>query len=254
MIDIHSHIIPNVDDGAKNIDITLDMLRLARESGTKKLVLTPHYFLGRFEVNREKIEKIAIRLKELLIKENIDLEIYVGQEVYFTKYIIEQLQSGEIATINNSKYLLIEFNMNSIDKEALEIIHEMKIQGIVPVIAHPERYVEFQKKPSLINQYMEMGCLFQLNANSLSGLLGRESEKLAKMYLKENLYSFLGSDAHGNGRRNTNIQQYKSIIEGINCDFIKQSTENGIKLLNNQDIKNCGNKIKREKKKLFGLF
>ena len=150
--------------------------------------------------------------------------------------------------------MLIEFEPNKINKSAIDTIYELKLKGIKVIIAHPERYIEFQKSPSYINQFIEEGCLFQLNANSISGILGKETKKLAEVFLENNIYSFIGSDAHGEGKRNTDIMQYKEKIESIKRNFLKLAKENGENLLNNEEVEFKGQKITQKKKGIFSFF
>ncbi|MGL4739218.1 MAG: tyrosine-protein phosphatase [Sarcina sp.] len=254
MIDLHTHIIPEIDDGSKTEEMTLEMLKIAEKSGTKKIVLTPHYFKGKYMVPLNEVKQKLIYLKDLSKDNGINIELFCGQEVYFTPSILEDFKNGVIGTINNSKYMLIEFNLSSFDyelNEILDILYELKIRGVVPIIAHPERYKDFQKNPEKINDFIEIGCLFQMNAGSITGSLGSDSKKLAKILLKNRIYSFIGSDAHNTGRRGTNVLEHKKEIETIEPNFFDKTIKNSDKLLLNEDVYFTGNNIK---KKIFGIF
>lgn len=254
MIDLHTHIIPKIDDGSKSEEMTLEMLRIAEQSGSKKIVLTPHYFKGKYMVPLDEVKKQLVYVKKLVEDNNINIEIFCGQEVYFTPSILEDFKTGLIGTINDSKYMLIEFNLSRFDyevSEILDVLYELQVRGVVPIIAHPERYKEFQKAPEKINDFIELGCLFQMNAGSITGMLGSDSKKLAKILLKNGVYSFIGSDAHNTGRRNTDILSYKKEIEMVEKNFFNKTIENSEKLLINEEVYFTGNKIK---KKIFGIF
>ncbi|MGL4452996.1 MAG: tyrosine-protein phosphatase [Sarcina sp.] len=254
MIDLHSHIIPMIDDGAKDENTTLQMLKRAQESGTKKIVLTPHYFRGRYMTPLNEVRNLTKQIKDIAKENEIDIELYHGQEIYVTNSLLEDLESEEIGCINDTKYMLLELDLAQIQDSVLDIIYELSIKGIVPVIAHPERYIDFQKHPSKINKFIDEGCLFQLNAGSIEGVLGKASQKLAKLYLEQNIYSFIGSDAHSNGQRNTDINQFAQQIKEINKDFIKTSIENAEKLLNDEEVRFTGKRIERREKKKKGIF
>ncbi|WP_066875176.1 tyrosine-protein phosphatase [Clostridium mediterraneense] len=254
MIDIHSHIISKIDDGSKTDVMSISMLKRAADSGTKKIIATPHYFTGRFEKPLVEVKKRVEELRQLAKENNIDLEIYAGQEVYFTRSLLEDLDNGNIGTLNDSRYMLIEFNMAEMDKEIFNILYELKIKGIKPIIAHPERYRVFNEDPSKINEFIDEGYLFQMNANSIEGRMGKEAKKTAEIFLKNNIYSFIGSDAHSDRSRNTDITQYKDLIEKINPSFLEDSISNGEKLLNNKEIIFNGYKVKEKKKGLFSFF
>lgn len=254
MVDLHSHLIWDIDDGSKSKEMTINMLRQAVDGGTKKLVLTPHYLPGYYEVP---IIKVKERRKEieLLVKElNLDIGIYCGQEVYFNEKILENFENKLIGTINESRYMLIEFNMKSFSiEEVTEILYELQIKGIVPVIAHPERYNKFIKNPSLINELVKEGFLFQLNIGSITGDFGKEVKKTAELLLKNKIYSFFGSDAHRDEKRNPNIKEGIETLKAANSKYFNYLKNSAEELLDNKEIKFMGNMIK-EKKGLLAIF
>lgn len=254
MIDIHSHIIPLIDDGAKSQEMALDMLSLAARTGTTKIILTPHYFRGKFMTPISEVKEKLIYMKKLINDNGINLELYAGQEIYFTPSLLEDLKNGQIGTLNDTRYMLIEFSMTEIAQEALDILYELKVKGIVPVIAHPERYIQLQKEPSKINEFIEEGYLFQLNAGSVGGLLGKEAKKTAEIFLENNIYSFIGSDAHSNSRRDTDLEKYKENIERIQNGFMKVASDNAQLLLDDEEVRFKGRKIEKKKKGFFSLF
>lgn len=254
MIDIHSHIIPNIDDGSTSEEISIEMLKQAYESGTRVLVLTPHYYRGKFIEPLERVKQKAEEVRSLAKRNDIDIELLVGQEVYFTPSLLEDLDNKEIGTINDSRYMLIEFNLMKFEYEYFDILHELRVRGITPIIAHPERYRDFQKEPSKINEFIDAGCLFQLNANSTSGILGSEAKKLSELFIKNRIYSFIGSDAHGLGKRNTDVSIYQNDIEKVDRNFFEEILKNSIRLTKNESVSFEGEKIKLKKKRFFNLF
>ncbi|WP_097033170.1 tyrosine-protein phosphatase [Clostridium tertium] len=254
MVDLHSHLIWGIDDGSKSRDMTLNMLRQAVEGGTSKLVLTPHYMPGYFEVPLEEVKKKAEDLRNLVRKENLNIDIYQGQEVYYTNNILENYIKKYIGTINNSRYMLIEFNMRDFSiKEVIENIYELQIKGIVPVIAHSERYQKFIKNPSLINEFIKEGFLFQLNIGSITGDFGKDVKKTAEIYLKNKIYSFIGSDAHRDTKRNPDMTNGLEIMKNFDENYFDYLIDSGENLLDNNQIQFIGSAIK-EKKGLFGIF
>ena len=214
MIDIHSHIISGIDDGSKNTEMTIKMLEMAEESGTTDIVATPHFMRGRFEVTYKEVIDEVENLKKLTKENSININIYSGQEVYYSRNILEYYNQGMIGTINNTRYMLIEFPMLEFNiEEAINTLYELQIRGIVPIIAHPERYKQFIKNPSQINLLIKEGMLFQVNAGSINGDFGRDVKKTAIKYLNNNIYSFIGSDAHRDKGRNTDIKNVIEILE-----------------------------------------
>ena len=182
MIDIHSHIISGIDDGSKNTEMTIKMLEMAEESGTTDIVATPHFMRGRFEVTYKEVIDEVENLKKLAKENSININIYSGQEVYYSRNILEYYNQRMIGTINNTRYMLIEFPMLEFNiEEAINTLYELQIRGIVPIIAHPERYKQFIKNPSQINLLIKEGMLFQVNAGSINGDFGRDVKKTSKI-------------------------------------------------------------------------
>lgn len=250
MIDIHSHIISGIDDGSKNTEMTIKMLEMAEESGTTDIVATPHFMRGRFEVTYKEVIDEVENLKKLTKENSININIYSGQEVYYSRNILEYYNQGMIGTINNTRYMLIEFPMLEFNiEEAINTLYELQIRGIVPIIAHPERYKQFIKNPSQINLLIKEGMLFQVNAGSINGDFGRDIKKTAIKYLNNNIYSFIGSDAHRDKGRNTYI---KNVIKILEYNQRKSFINNGKAMLKNEEIEFRGIPIKE--KKFLGIF
>ena len=250
MIDIHSHIINEIDDGSKSIEMTINMLKKAEQSGTTDIIATPHFMRGRFEVEYKDVVKKVEELREIAKENNIDINIYAGQEVYYSKNILDYYNDKMIGTINNTKYMLIEFPMLDFNiDEVINTIYELQIRGITPIIAHPERYKPFIKKPSMINSLIKEGMLFQLNAGSLTGSFGKDVKKTATKYLENNIYSFIGSDGHRDRGRDTDMKEALGILER---NQRKSFIDNGLLMLENEDVNFKGSLVKE--KKFLGIF
>ena len=254
MIDLHTHLIWDIDDGSLSKEMTINMLRQAYEGGTKHLVLTPHYFPGYFQAPKRVVKEKCEEIKALAKEENIKLEIYCGQEVYYNDKILDQYEDEIIGTINDSDYMLIELNMREFSKdEVLDKIYELQLQGVKPIIAHPERYKIFLKKPWLINEFIEEGYLFQLNSGSLTGYFGKDVKRLAETFLKNRIYSFVGSDAHRDEKRNPNMFEIIELLEEMDKQYFEYIRESSKKVLQNEEVEFIGKLIK-EKKGLFSFL
>ncbi|WP_195986708.1 CpsB/CapC family capsule biosynthesis tyrosine phosphatase [Clostridium sp. D53t1_180928_C8] len=250
MIDIHSHILNDIDDGSKDIEMSISMLKKAELSGTTDIIATPHFMRGRFEVEYNEVLNRVEKLKKISRENNIDINIYAGQEVYYSRKILEYYNDKMIGTINNTRYMLIELPMLEFDiNEIINNIYELQLRGIIPIIAHPERYKPFIKKPSMINILIKEGMLFQLNAGSITGTFGKDVKKTAVKYLENNIYSFIGSDAHRDRGRDTNMTEALKTLE-----LNQRSTfdENGKAMLKDEEIDFKGILVKE--KKFLGIF
>lgn len=257
IVDIHSHILPGIDDGSKNIEMTLEMLRNAERDGTKEIVATPHYLLEYGEATIEEVKVLVEGINSRLIKEDINIKIYSGQEVYFNEHIVRDYMEGNIGTINDSRYMLIEFPMHRFDKNIFETIYELQVRNIIPIIAHPERYIPFRDEPSLINDFIDEGYLFQMNAGSIEGKFGEKIKKTANLFLENNIYNFIGSDAHNIENRNTGLKNSINLLNEKGKDNGKVNQlifeDSSNKLVKNEQVKFIGKKIKT-KKSIFSFL
>ena len=257
ILDIHSHILPGIDDGSKNMEMTLEMLRNAEKEGTKEIVATPHYLLEYGESVIKEVKVLVEEVNSLINKEGIDVKVYSGQEVYFNENIIVDYIEGNIGTINNSRYMLIEFPMHRFNKNEFDIIYELQIRDIVPIIAHPERYRLFRDEPSLINNFIDKEYLFQMNSGSIEGKFGESVKKTANLFLENNIYNFIGSDAHNIENRNTGLKKAINILNENSNDKGKIQEhifqESSKKLLKNEFIEFIGKKVKI-KKSIFSFL
>lgn len=197
MIDIHSHVLPGIDDGSCSFEESIEILKKAYENGVTDLVATPHYIVGSdFTVNNAEKRKLLTKLKRLIKKENIDINIYLGNEVFVENNMSELKKTSKVATINNSKYLLFELPMNYKFNGLDDVIFGLRNKGFIPVIAHPERYAFLKENPSLIENLIDKGALFQSNIGSFIGSYGKKSKEVALLFLKHHAITFIGSDTH----------------------------------------------------------
>ena len=250
IVDIHSHILPGIDDGSKSIKMSIDMIKRSYEEGTRDIIATPHFRRGCFDTPYNEVKDIVKYFNSLIKEEGLDIRIHYGQEVYYSDKMIEDLEKGFIGTINGGRYLLLEFPMRKIPSEAIDYIYELSIRGIIPIIAHPERYSDVIRKPEVLNDFIEEGCLFQLNAGSIRGDFGKDSKRVAEALIKNGVYSFIGSDAHNDRSRRTGIREECKEVFKSNIALRKIFMENSIKLLNNDEIEFTGNLIRKKR----GLF
>lgn len=216
MIDFHSHIIPNVDDGSKSVEETFELLKEAKEAGFSGVISTSHYMEGYYETDVAERNVWIKAISENLDKKDIDLKLYLGNEIYITKNIVNLLETGKATSINNSNYVLFEFPMNTKPMDMYDIIYDMLEYKLIPILAHPERYSFVQKDPNLIYDLIEKGVLMQSNYGSIIGMYGEKAEIVVRKLLENNMVHFLGSDVHKVGsiypRIQNSLKEIKDII------------------------------------------
>jgi protein-tyrosine phosphatase len=200
VIDIHSHIMPAIDDGARTIEEALEMARIAAADGIEYMVSTPHMFngLSNNPAPAEVVERVAA-LNEAI--NNPAITILPGNEVHISHDLAQQVKQGRVTTINQQIYLLVEFPQFTVPVGAAELFHQMLLQGVHPILVHPERNGQIQAKPSLVAQFVERGVLVQLTAMSVTGEFGPAAKSTAELLLRQNCVHFLATDAHRATRR-----------------------------------------------------
>jgi Capsular polysaccharide biosynthesis protein len=253
MIDIHSHVLPGIDDGAKEIDMTLNMLQIAVSNGTHQIVATPHYRTGYYENNYEDVNKIVGEVNNIIRAKDMDIKVILGQEIFLDNHTVEMYKKGIIGCIENTQYMLVELPMDVMPKNAIDIIYELKLKGVKPIIAHPERYNYIIEKTSMINDFIEEGCLFQINAGSITGVFGKKVQKTSEILMQQGVCNFIASDAHSTGRRCPGIKEAFEIVKALDRDLAEDIMNNGKILLDNKKIFLNAEKIK-EKKGLFSFL
>lgn len=198
MIDIHSHIIPNVDDGAQSWEEAVTMCRMAWEDGTEVMVATPHVFNGLYEHNGVNIGDQMEALKERLLGDGVALEVRQGAEVYCRPDLASVLEVNPDLTLNaGGRYFLLEFPHSAVPPNADQLILELVAKNLIPIIVHPERNFRVQGNIELLENFIRLGALCQITAMSLTGGFGLRARKCANELLDKGCVHVIASDAHG---------------------------------------------------------
>ena len=163
MIDFHSHIIPNIDDGSRSIEETFNLLKEAKEAGFEGIVLTSHYIEDYYQTDVPERDMWVKAISENLGAKGIDIDLYLGNEVYMTENMMQLLIDGKASTINNSCYVLFEMPLNAEPMNMYDVIYSLQENKLIPVLAHPERYSFIQKEPELVYDLIQKGVLMQAN-------------------------------------------------------------------------------------------
>lgn len=199
MIDIHSHILPNIDDGARNIEETIQLMKEAEKVGFEAIISTSHYREGYYETATPERELWMNLIYQKLKEEDIHLQLYLGNEIYLSENIISLLEEGKASTINDTSYVLFEMPLNVEPLNLYNVVYEMLQYKLVPILAHPERYTFIQEDPELIYDLIEQGVLMQSNYASITGYYGKKAQMIMEKMLENNMVHFLGSDVHRPG-------------------------------------------------------
>lgn len=202
MIDLHTHILPFLDDGAKNYEEALAMLCCAEEDGIDIVAGTPHFVPGKYAPSAEKVKLVCGELNEKAVEAGIKTKVIPGHEVRAGAGILNKLRNGEILTYDKcSKYILLELPYTSIPEWMDKMMFELGIADITPIIAHPERNSGFHKTPERLFELVQKGCLAQLTAGSLLGYFGEDVKELSEKLLRHKLIHLIASDAHDSVER-----------------------------------------------------
>lgn len=198
MIDLHIHILPGIDDGAQTMDEALEMAEIAVESGVDTLIVTPHSNqVGRFEnYNTPELTEAYDIFRRILEEEQIPLKVLPGMEIFASDEMGRKIKEGLLTGLNHSDYFLMEFPFDAEAWWMGEILEEILELGKIPLIAHPERYYEVQDYPELVWEWIQLGCLTQVNKGSAFGNFGRLAQRAAEFLLSNDLVTCIASDAH----------------------------------------------------------
>lgn len=211
--DIHSHILPELDDGAQNIEESLYLARIASENGVKNIIATPHVG-GRFPVLLKKeIEKKVEALNSVLGEQSIDITIYAGAENVVLPELSDWFDDGTLVTLAGSDYVLLDLPFNELPLYLPTLIFDLRLRGVTPILAHIERNTEIQRDINLVEPLINQGAVTQVNCTSFTGVLGAPSQKCALELLNKDLINVIASDSHSYGGRNPNFQEVLDIIE-----------------------------------------
>ena len=194
-VDIHSHLLPSIDDGAKNMEHAIELILELKGMGYKKLITTPHVsdmFLNNSKIILDRYKALKKELK----KRKIEIEIEVAAEYYIDEHFERLLKTKELLTFGNKNYLLFELSYFTEPKDLESLIEDIKLAGYIPVLAHPERYLYWHNSIKKYFEIKSMGLLFQINQNSIVNYYSDEITNIVKQLITNGLVDFIGSDTH----------------------------------------------------------
>ena len=205
-IDIHSHIIPGVDDGSPDLETSLGLLRMAVESGTTDIIATPHVIDVSTTLTWDAIRRYVEALQKEADDRGIPINIHPGAETELNWDLLELIRQDRSAfCLAGSRYLLMEMPSLMLPPHLEEMIYELQLLDIVPVLAHPERQMQLMEQPEKLLELLKRGCVAQCNGGSLTGIFGPKAHEKVHMLLDNHMVAFMGSDAHNLKHRNTDL-------------------------------------------------
>lgn len=252
MIDIHCHILPSIDDGARNLKDSLTMAKQAESEGIKTIIATPH-LNSQYNNRRAIILEKVVELNQALQEEKVNVQILAGQEPRIYGEILEDFDKGDIQTLNGTKYLFIEFPSSHVPRYAEKLIFDLQVNGLYPIIVHPERNAELMQRPERLYQLVEKGALTQVTASSLCGYFGKKIKKFSIQLIESNLTHFIASDAHNVTSRSFKMDEAFSFLDSkFGTDYVFLFKENTELLISGENvIKEVPEQIRNKKRFLI---
>lgn len=239
MIDIHNHVIYKFDDGPKSLKESLNMLRIAADQGITDVFATSHFNeVIPPDIESDYFHKLKI-VREEAASKNIPVAIHSGSELFYHMFMDQTVKEKEVASLaGKGLYVLTEFSLFIMPTGVKETLFKLSMNGIIPIIAHPERYPAVRQDPQLALDYLKYGAIFQVNAGSILGSFGKEIRKLSIWMLENKLVHFVGSDAHNTRNRPFRMKDVADALKGhLDADYIAELIEgNARKILESQKI------------------
>jgi protein-tyrosine phosphatase len=194
--DMHSHLIPGIDDGSPDMETSLQLIRGLSQLGYKKLITTPHIMGDMYKNEREDILKRLSALTAAVHTEGLQVEIHAAAEYFLDDFIADKIKKNEPLLTISGKMVLVEFSLAHPSLSLKDILFDLQMQGYQPIIAHPERYIYLENHKAFYDELKDIGCLFQLNLLSLSSYYGRTAHDLAQYLIRKGYYDLVGTDLH----------------------------------------------------------
>ena len=253
MIDLHSHVIPDVDDGPISIKESLQLLETAARDGIDTIIATPHYN-GYYADERDGILLRLDRLKQAAIEHGLQVSLLPGQEIQIHDTLLENYRSGKLLTLANSRYMLIELPAEGIPYYAERLFYELEMLGVKPIIAHPERNADFLESPDKLYRLIQKGALAQLTSSSLFGFFGKRVQTFSHELIQADLVHFIATDAHNTDRRSFDLKEaYEAISLKYGPEQINYFKNNARIVIEDETIyPRDAKQIVRNK--IFGIF
>jgi len=214
VIDLHCHILPGLDDGPLSAAESLEMCRIAVEDGIRTIVATPHMLNGMFPVDRKAILQGMEEFSGLLYRESIPLRILPGADVHLDPSVPDLLDRGALVTVADlGRHLLLELPQDIVPEGTADLLFQVQLKGVTPIITHPERNIEIQQDPGILDDLVRAGSLTQVTAGSLTGDFGSCVRRCSLRLLESGTAHLVSTDAHNAGRRSPRLSEARRVVE-----------------------------------------
>lgn len=255
MIDIHCHILPGIDDGAKHMEESVAMAKAAVSQGIHTIIATPHHKNGRYDNPKESIIQGVAELNKRLQNEEIPLTILPGQEIRIYGEMIGDYQKNELLTLNEtSGYVFVELPTNHVPRFTGQMLFDLQVHDLTPIIVHPERNTVLLEHPNMLYEFVRNGALTQITAASLVGKFGKKVKKFSHDLIETNLTHFVASDAHNTTSRGFCMQEATAEVKNVyGHQKLYYFMENAQYLINDQTVF-ADEPARIKTKKFLGLF
>ena len=254
LVDIHCHILPGVDDGAKDWQTSIKLAREAVADGVTHAVCTPHMLNGKYINHKKDVIRLTENFQDMLDDAKIPLTVFPGQEVRISGDLPKALDDDDILFLDeDGQYMLLEFPSDDVPAYTRDMVFKLMQRGITPVVVHPERNSRILKEPVILQELIEQGCLVQITASSYIGTFGKDIEEMSRRFIEAGQCSCFASDAHDLPKRQ---YEYSEALEKLSNEFgqgvAQEYRDNAQALVNGDNVQMNWRPFK--KKKRFWIF
>lgn len=253
IIDLHCHLLPGIDDGPTEPGLTLEMLKKFAQEGVTQINATPHFDPTFHTTPQTVFERVKL-VNQLCYDHQLPIKVFPSMEVHIFGELIQALQAGQLLTVaNRTSYMLLEFASNDVPFYAEDLIYQMQLNGVTPIIVHPERNLDIMRNPDKLLNFVEQGALTQVTASCITGHFGSKFKENAETLFKMRLVHTIASDAHNVTSRASKMGlAFEVIAEKYGKKLANRLNQNALAILNDQTVEI--DEPRELRQKLFGLF
>ncbi|SFE55612.1 tyrosine-protein phosphatase [Alteribacillus iranensis] len=254
MIDLHTHILPGIDDGPQSVEEALDVAASAAANGVSTVVATPHHRNGAFTNPGDAILPLVHSFNQELKAKGVPLTVLAGQENRIHGDLLDELRDGTAITLHHSRYVFIEFPSVEVPAYAKQLFFDIQMEGYVPIIVHPERNKTFVEQPEKLYQFVKNGALTQITARSILNRSSKRVRRFTEQLITHHLTHFMSSDAHNAGSRPFDLKRgYDVVADEIGAHYMETFQLNAARILENKSVL-VDRPERIKKKRIMGLF